>query len=345
MTSIEQLLKKSVSELRKMSEKDVRAIMDRVRSAGNKRIKRAQKTGTISAKAQEKIDRGGLLTTKGKSKEELIDEFKRAKGITGGIASARKKKKEKEKRARTREREKVKRERTREREKEKQKRTQEQEKTKQKRERTRKKEPQPATEKKNNIDTKRYHNEITNKYSLDILLKKDKGSLDFVYDQLKKIVDEQIKILKENDVNPPALRAYEKRKEDEKPTDRNKMISEIQKMRKFLSDETSTLSGWRTVQDRIIKELDKKGITLDNNDFDEFFDIYEKIKELSPQVAQKEHKYNAFEQITENIENIKNGNISIEELKEKIYIEFIQSQQDNVNMSDFFPIDLGGDDE
>lgn len=334
MTSIEQLLNKSVAELRKMSEKDVRAIMDRVRSAGNKRIKRAQKSGTISVKTQEKIDRGGLLSTKGKSKEELIQEFKRAKGITGGIASERKKEKEKEKRARTREREKVKRERTREREKE-----------KQKRERTRKKESQPATEKKNNIDTKKYHNEITNKYSLDILLKKDKKSLDFVYDKLKKIVDEQIKILKESDVNPPALRAYEKRKDEEKPTDRNKMISEIQKMRKFLSDETSTLSGWRTVQDRILKELDKKGIKLDNNDFDEFFNIYEKIKELSPQVAQFEYKYNAFGLISEYIENVKNGSISIPELREKIYDDFIQSQQDNVDMSNFFPVNLGGDDE
>lgn len=68
-------------ELNTMNEKELRTIVGRMRDAGNKKIKRLQKTG-LNTPALQQVERsGGLFSTKGKTLNELRGEFSRIRSF------------------------------------------------------------------------------------------------------------------------------------------------------------------------------------------------------------------------------------------------------------------------
>lgn len=77
--SIKQLKKLKRTDLEKMEKSEVRAIVQRIASAANKRLKRMTEAGVTTSAVTELEESGGKITTKGKNKKELIDEFERAK--------------------------------------------------------------------------------------------------------------------------------------------------------------------------------------------------------------------------------------------------------------------------
>lgn len=77
--SIKDLMKYRHTDLEKMSQADVRAITQRLASAANKRVKRMLEAGKETSATARLEETGGKISTKGKNKEELIDEFLRAK--------------------------------------------------------------------------------------------------------------------------------------------------------------------------------------------------------------------------------------------------------------------------
>ena len=77
--SIDDILSMSTNEVSKLNLSDLRKVVGRLVSAGNKRLRRLESKG-VSTPATEFIKRsGGPLTTKGKNVNELRAEFRRAK--------------------------------------------------------------------------------------------------------------------------------------------------------------------------------------------------------------------------------------------------------------------------
>lgn len=77
---------KSVSELLemnpdKLSAADLRQVVSRIASAGNKRLKRLDKAGVRSRAAEVVMSSGGKFSVKGKSEDELRVEFMREKNF------------------------------------------------------------------------------------------------------------------------------------------------------------------------------------------------------------------------------------------------------------------------
>ena len=73
---------KSVSELLdmnpdKLSAADLRQVVSRIASAGNKRLKRLEESGMYSPAADDVIENGGKFSVKNKSRDDLLTEFKR----------------------------------------------------------------------------------------------------------------------------------------------------------------------------------------------------------------------------------------------------------------------------
>lgn len=79
--TISDLLDLDILNLNKMSEKELRKIVSRMRDAGNKKIKRLQKSGYKTPALQQVERSGGLFSTKGKNINQLRSEYSRIRSF------------------------------------------------------------------------------------------------------------------------------------------------------------------------------------------------------------------------------------------------------------------------
>lgn len=87
--SVDDILNMSLKELNKMSESQLKTIVGRLVSAGNKRLRRYQeKKGKLPTGAKEKTYDEMKFSTVGKDKSDLMEEFKRAKTFLQGETSS-----------------------------------------------------------------------------------------------------------------------------------------------------------------------------------------------------------------------------------------------------------------
>ena len=77
--SIENILSMDIKEFNKVSEPDLKKLVGRLVSAGNKRIRRMEEAGMESPALKRVKKSGGVISVKGKTTDELKTEFLRAK--------------------------------------------------------------------------------------------------------------------------------------------------------------------------------------------------------------------------------------------------------------------------
>lgn len=115
--------------------------------------------------------------------------------------------------------------------------------------------------------------------------------------------------------------------------------AEYRRERNFLKAETSTIKGYKKYKTNIIKKMKKEGIEIEDEQFDEFFRTYERLKELDPSVSEYVFKYNILKTIETYMED---GNRDMEKLIYQMYGELDKIYEDNAkidDVSDFFIID------
>lgn len=76
----------------------------------------------------------------------------------------------------------------------------------------------------------------------------------------------------------------------------------FRELKNYLQAETSTVSGAKAVRKRTIKSLEKQGTKINENQYDSFFRIYEKLKERDSSISDKLFKYKVFEEISERLD-------------------------------------------
>lgn len=77
--SVEDVLNLMPNELEEMSDSDLRKVVGRLVSAGNKRLRRFEKRGENSPAYRRAMQSGGAFSTKGKDRDALLNEFQRAR--------------------------------------------------------------------------------------------------------------------------------------------------------------------------------------------------------------------------------------------------------------------------
>lgn len=99
----------------------------------------------------------------------------------------------------------------------------------------------------------------------------------------------------------PATRYVEKTggKFTTKGKNLNELRAEYLRAKNFLQSKTGTRKGWKTVKKETASGLEKQGVKVDAQSLDKMWKAYEKLKEASPEVANKGLKYAVLRDIAD----------------------------------------------
>lgn len=86
---------------------------------------------------------------------------------------------------------------------------------------------------------------------------------------------------------------------------------EFIRYRDFLNSQTSTVTGFKEFRSDVIEGLRQKGIDINNEDFQKFFDVYERLKEASPDIENRRLKYKSMRELANLIQD---GKLDFEEM-------------------------------
>lgn len=144
----------------------------------------------------------------------------------------------------------------------------------------------------------------------------------------------------------PALRYINKSggKFSTKGKNLNELRREYARAKGFFESKTSNIKDWKKVKNETVKSLEKEGIGLITiSDFDKFWRSYEKLKEMSPNVASKSMKYNALKEISTLIDTKPEMSIDdiatkLTEQMDKLYEES-EGKTNIKSPSDFFELE------
>ena len=99
---------------------------------------------------------------------------------------------------------------------------------------------------------------------------------------------------------------YEKRKFSTVGKDRTALFEEFKRAKNFMKAQTSSLAGEKQVKRESQKQIKENfGITVSNEDYDTYWKAYERLKELKPEVDERNYKYTVLSYMDKMIEKRK----------------------------------------
>lgn len=122
----------------------------------------------------------------------------------------------------------------------------------------------------------------------------------------------------------------------------NELRKEFARAKDFLESKTSTRTGWKKVKKEIIEGMKKQGVNMSDIQFDRVWQAYENLKELSPDVANRNLKYIVLKDIADATTDSK---LSADEIAQKIYDNLAKAYEEKTaadngeSVSDFFDIE------
>ena len=141
----------------------------------------------------------------------------------------------------------------------------------------------------------------------------------------------------------PALRAVNR---GGKLSVENKNLNEVRaefiRAKGFLMNKTSGLVGWMRVRKQTVASLNEIGVNIDLKHLDQLWDLYEKLKEVNPAVAEAPLKYNALRELGNQIMNNENNLdddaivAKVDGLLESSYEESMEIENEFEGVSAFF---------
>ena len=270
------IFNRSFSEIQNLTEKELKRDIGRMRDIIHKRATRHREAGTTPKKLAE-ILRGGEISTKGKTPDELIKEYQRAQeAIKAGTV-----KQEKQRKARKRKQDKKRKQR----------------KKQGKAPKTIKAPRQKATPKKSKTQ------QSIEKYTIDKIQKtNDKKILQDLYTKWRTQATRRLRQFDRMGTQSPAYKMGK-----DLPTKRPENIDDLKRalylLRRFLTAETGTVKKWNEAKQKIIDKMQTAGAAgINDQNFDKVMEIYDKLKSEDPSIAVLGLKYEAMDFIAGNIE-------------------------------------------
>lgn len=124
--------------------------------------------------------------------------------------------------------------------------------------------------------------------------------------------------------------------------DLNALRAEYTRAKNFLQSKTGTRVGWKKVKKETVKELQKQGVDVSPEQFNDLWSAYENLKELDPEVSTKKLKYSVLTDISNMIEDRRTTPEEIAtELHNKldlIYEQRAELENDGNGVSGFFEL-------
>lgn len=136
---------------------------------------------------------------------------------------------------------------------------------------------------------------------------------------------------------------YEEMKFSTVGKDRQELMEEYKRIRSFMRAETSSLRGYSKVKRKAITELkNRTGIDLTSTNYDRFWKAYERLKEVHPEVANSNYKYNILKEMEKMVEGKKRFSIDklVRDMERKL-TEIYEEQegvQNGFGTSGFFEV-------
>lgn len=93
--------------------------------------------------------------------------------------------------------------------------------------------------------------------------------------------------------------------------DLNALRAEYTRAKNFLQAKTGTRKGWKHVKNETIAGLNKHGVKMTEQQFNDVWKAYEDLKELSPEVANRGLKYGVLKDVAD---MVKDTNKSADEI-------------------------------
>lgn len=111
----------------------------------------------------------------------------------------------------------------------------------------------------------------------------------------------------------------------------NELRAEYIRAKTFLQSKTGTRAGWKKSKKEIISGLKKNGVDVDNESFEKLWKSYERLKEVSPEVATKELKYSTLKEISDIISS---NNYTTDEIVERVYNNLSSLYEERIRAND-----------
>lgn len=167
-----------------------------------------------------------------------------------------------------------------------------------------------------------------------------KSDLSIINKRLKAQANKRIERFEKHGIYSPAYYAYTKGESDINEQTIQGMRAEFRRNKNFLQAETSTLKGYKEYKRKIIDSLSEEGIELSSKQYDDFFEVYDKLVELDKTIAETGFKYNVMKTVSNYIEDMKTIDVDevVEEMYEKLNDIYEKNQQID-DVSDFFQLD------
>lgn len=173
------------------------------------------------------------------------------------------------------------------------------------------------------------------------LNKLSRKELSQVVSRLTSTANKRLRRFEKKDVSSPATE-YVKRtggKFSVKGKNIESLKKEYLRVKGFLESETSTITGTKKVRKNVINKLKEFGVDIKESQYDKFFKVYERLKEVDRTVSDKLLKYNVFEEIGNALDNPNIDDI-VNEMRKRIDEIYKQSiGEEEYDLSRFFEIE------
>ena len=167
--------------------------------------------------------------------------------------------------------------------------------------------------------------------------------------QLRKIVqtlantaNKRLKRLQQKRISTPASRyANKSGKFSTKGKNINQLRAEYIRAKNFLQSKTSTIRGYKRFKKDVQKNLAEKGINISSDNLEPIFNIYEKMKDINPSVAEKNLKYITLQEINEELKDRQTEEEILNRINDNLsqMYEKEMELEDYDSISNFFTID------
>jgi hypothetical protein len=169
------------------------------------------------------------------------------------------------------------------------------------------------------------------------------NELSKVVSRLSQVANKRITRLSKSGVFSSAYEGFRRRGEGTFTT-KNKTDFDLKKeflrVKEFLNMETSTVHGSQAVRREVIQKLKKEhNIKITNKQYNDFFKVYERLKEVDSTVSNKLMKYNVFEEIS-NVLDDSSIDETVNEMRNRLTEIYQKSVGDTErDFSEFFRIE------
>lgn len=158
---------------------------------------------------------------------------------------------------------------------------------------------------------------------------------------LASTANKRIKEMKKRRKKGPAMRRLKKSGVEHfsvKGKTLNEVRREFARVKAFLKDETSTVTGYKSFIKSAVTKLRRNGIEITEENYERFTDLFDDLKDADASVSGRSLRYSALKELAEMVETTDYDNEEVLNKMLERVVELYESQQERTEISEFFAL-------